>query len=472
MDQDIKMRELFCRPADERALLAYCMQDLTNYFAVCARLEANDFLYAQHESLMLLFHVLSAKGSEQFDSNLIISEATAQDIQKDIGGIKYIQTISNMSVTPQNFEIHLNAVVEAATKYKLYKLLNKQSEILEVNSKSGLSSADLLGAIDSEIMDLSMSGFNINEPINLAVGLNEYINSLKDNAVELSGLSTGYPVLDKQIDGMINGTLLVVAARKKMGKSALLTNIALHVAYRLNLPVLYVDTELTFNEWRTRALSNLSGIKERTIKHGGYDDFTYDRLKKCVTIVDKGKLFHEYMPGYSVDKLVALYKKYKHKEKIGLIVFDYLKEPDSTSIDRQRKEYQVLGDVTTKLKDLSGQLDIPAITAVQLNRDNDVADSDRIARYADVICYWSQRDSEERDAGGDASGTHKLVVRDTRRGGATSKHGIGYMFFKETLTIREVPIDKQYFTNFERVVNEDSAAHPEDYEGYENEELS
>jgi hypothetical protein len=267
---------------------------------------------------------------------------------------------------------------------------------------------------------------------------------------------------------MVNGTLLVIAARKKMGKSTFLSNIAIHVAYILNKPVLYVDTELSFNEWRTRALSTVSGVKEREIKHGGYDDLTYGHLKKASRLVKKGKLFHEYMPGYSVDKLVALYKKYRHKENIGLIVFDYLKEPDSTSIDRQRKEYQILGDVTTKLKDLAGQLDIPALTAVQLNRDNDIADSDRIARYADVICVWGTRDDKEAEAGGVNCGTHKLVIKDTRRGGATSDEGIGYNFFKEFLKIKEVPADKQYFNNFEKVVNHDGAGD----DAYKDEELS
>jgi hypothetical protein len=257
-----------------------------------------------------------------------------------------------------------------------------------------------------------------------------------------------------------------------MGKSAFLTNVAINVAYLQRIPVLYVDTELTFQEWRTRALAKIANVKERTIKHGGYDNVTYAKLQKCIELVEKGKLFHEYMPGYSVDKLVALYKKYRYKEKIGLIVFDYLKEPDSSSVERQRKEYQLLGDVTTKLKDLAGRLEIPALTAVQLNRDNDIADSDRIARYADVICHWGQRSDDEREEGGDACGTHKLVIRDTRRGGATSEHGIGYMFFKEYLDVKEVPIDRQHFTNFERVVNNDSAGDYTDYDGYENEDLS
>lgn len=467
----IKTKEMFCRPTDERALISYCMYDLSNYFTICSKLTSKDFLYTQHEMLMLLFEVLASKGAEKFETNLIIAEATAAGILENIGGIKYVKTISNMRIDQSNFEIYLQSVCEAATKYKLHVILEDKLSALEKNAKDGLTSVDLVSNVESSILELSMSGMNINEPINLYDGLNEYIEERRENKIELSGLSTGYPILDKQIDGMVNGTLLVIAARKKMGKSTLISNIAIHAAYRLGVPVLYVDTELSFKEWRSRALSTISGVKERDIKHGGYDDYQYGRLMKASNIVSKGKLFHEYMPGYSVDKLVALYKKYKHKEKIGLIVFDYLKEPDSSSVDRQRKEYQLLGDVTTKLKDLAGRLDIPALTAVQLNRDDDIADSDRIARYADVICIWGGRGKDEMEAGGSECGSHKLVIKDTRRGGATSLEGIGYNFFKDFLKIREVPIDKQYFTNFDKVVNADSAT-PDNYQGYEDEELS
>jgi replicative DNA helicase len=384
---DIKIKEMFCRPTDERALIAYCMKDLSNYFAVCSKLTPSDFLYTQHEMTMLLFEALSAKGAEKFETNLIIAEATANGVIDMIGGVKYIKTISSMQVDDSNFELYFKAVIESTTKYKLYTILSDKVAKIEKNAKDGLESADLLSSVETSILDLSMAGLNINEPINLGEGLKEYIENLRNNQIELSGLSTGYPILDKQIDGMVPGTLLVIAARKKQGKSTFLSNIAVHVAYRLKVPVLYVDTELSFPEWRSRAVATISGVKERDIKHGGYDDIQYNKLMKAEALISKGKLFHEYMPGYSVDKLVALYKKYRHKEKIGLIIFDYLKEPDSSSVDKERKEYQLLGDVTTKLKDLAGRLNIPALTAVQLSRANDIADSDRIARYADVICF-------------------------------------------------------------------------------------
>lgn len=464
MTEDINMKELFCRPADERILLSYCMRDITNYFTVCSKLEPKDFLYEQHEIMMLLFQALSAKGSEKFDTNIIIAEAQANGIMENIGGIKYLHAISGVDAPQENFEIHLESVVEASTKYKLYKVLTEKVSVLADNAKEGLNSIDLLSSVESELMSLQLSGVSTNEPVNIGDTLGPFIEERKNNPIVLSGLSTGFPILDKQIDGLIPGTLLVLAARKKMGKSAFLTNIASYVAYVLNTPVLYVDTELCLKEWQTRVLSSVSNIKERDIKHGGYDPATYATLKKWLTVFQRGKLFHEYMPGYSVDRLVSLYKKYRYKEKIGLIVFDYLKEPDSSSVDRQRKEYQILGDVTTKIKDLAGKLDIPAVTAVQLNRDNDIADSDRIARYADVICHWGTREESELKEGGNTCGTYKLVIKDTRRGGATSSHGIGYMFFKEYLRIKEVPIDRQYFTDFEKVSNANNVEYTSDAE--------
>jgi replicative DNA helicase len=195
---------------------------------------------------------------------------------------------------------------------------------------------------------------------------------------------------------------------------------------------------MSTKEVRYRCLSILSGIPERDIIHGGYTKEQSIALKKAVQLMSKGLFFHEKMPGYSVEKITTLYKKFKLKHDIGLGVFDYLKEPDLSSVDRNRKEYQILGDVTTKLKDLAGILEIPFLTAVQLNRDHDVADSDKIARYADVVAHWTIRNEEERELTGPKGGMYKLIIKDSRRGGTTDERGISFHFMKKTLTIKEV----------------------------------
>jgi replicative DNA helicase len=453
---DIEIKELFCNPNDERALLSYCFQNANFYYDLANKLEANAFLDPDHSTLFTIFGVLEQQGTSSFDLAMVVNVAQqAFGSLQSIGGIDYLKSINNMKVANSNFDIYLASVLEAYTKYKLYVIVNDNLKDIEKNAKAGLDSEDLIGSIENKILDLSTESMSIDEPKNAIEGLRELIEERMENPVKQMGISTGYKILDSQIDGLVPATLNVVSARPKMGKSSLLSNIAYYVAYigGPKYPVLYVDTEMGFGQWRDRILSSMSGVPERVVKHGGYTSEDYEKLKRAASIMEKGKLFHEYMPGYTVDKLSALYKKYKLKHDIGLMVFDYIKEPDSRSVDARRKEYQILGDVTTKLKDLTGSLNIPCLTAVQLNRDEKVADSDRIVRYADTIMEWKYKTKEEVEAKGIQGGQFKLVVRETRRGGMTPEEGIGYLFRKSWLNIAEAEPQEQIIDYSNKIVN-------------------
>jgi replicative DNA helicase len=453
---NVEMKELFCKPTDERALLSYCFKDMDSFYDLVSKMEAVDFLHHDHSTLFTLLGALSGQDVGAFDLPMVIN--TAQQMFGDltsVGGIDYLQSINEMRVDRKNYEIYLQNVLEASTKYKLYYTIQDDLLKIEQNAKDGLTGEDLIGSIERKILDLSTESKSIREPRNLADGLRELIEERMANPVQQIGLSTGFPILDRQIDGLVPGTLNIISARPKMGKSTFLSNVAEYNSYVADpaIPILYVDTEMPFDQWRDRIVAKMTGIPERAIKHGGYNQLDYQKIMTAVKITENGKLFHEFMPGYTVDKLTALYKKYKLKHNIGLMIFDYIKEPDSSSIERNRKEYQVLGDVTTKLKDLAGSLNIPCLTAVQVNRKGAVADSDRIIRYADTIMQWMYKTEEEQEAKGDVGGQYKLVVRETRRGGMTPDEGIGYIFKKTTLHIEEAEPPDQIVDYGDEVIN-------------------
>ncbi|MGY0013224.1 DnaB-like helicase C-terminal domain-containing protein [Bacillus anthracis] len=91
------------------------------------------------------------------------------------------------------------------------------------------------------------------------------------------------------------------------------------------------------------------------------------------------------------DQLILAGKnKYQVEHGIKLIVFDYIKLPSSNS-NLGDKEFQALGYLTSGLKDLAGMLQVPIISAVQLNRsavgnddinESSIAGSDRILQLA------------------------------------------------------------------------------------------
>ena len=99
-----------------------------------------------------------------------------------------------------------------------------------------------------------------------------------------------------------------------------------------------------------------------------------------------------------------------------------------------------MGDVTTVLKDMAGELNIPILCASQIGRSDDVADSDRILRYADVLIFFGKKKQEDVEAHGINAGTFKLNIKHSRRGGETPDEGIGYDFFKSTLSIVEAEV--------------------------------
>ena len=434
-----KTKEMFVQAVYERALLSYCFESIDNYYTIASAVSDQDFLRPEHRLVWIIMGSLIKRGAAKFDGSLITNEAKYNGVLKDIGGYEYVNAVIGMDISDTNIQYYIDKVLDASTKFQLYiKLQNGLAKISSESTNDDVSSADLIGSVAKDVMDLSLKSKAVKEATNLSDGIDEYIEERHKNPVKICGMSTGYAILDKRIDGLVPGTLTVLCARPKLGKSTFLSNVGAHVAYKLLKPVLYVDTEMPFEQWRSRMIAMLSGIPERRIQHGGYTDQEYFNIQQATNLIKSGNLFHEYMPGYSVGKLTAIYNKYKHVEGIGLAVFDYIKEPPGGNKDR--KEYQLLGDVTTALKDMSGEMQIPFLCANQLNRQHDIADSDRILRYADVLMFFKYKEKEEMERGGTLGGGHKLVITNSRRGGTTPEEGIGYDFLKRTLQISEAEV--------------------------------
>jgi hypothetical protein len=139
-------------------------------------------------------------------------------------------------------------------------------------------------------------------------------------------------------------------------------------------------------------------------------------------------------------------RKFHAREKIGAFFFDYIKLPEVTGVEAF-KEYQVLGNIATGLKDLAGRLNIPVVAAAQIKRgdtvspktrfhDWDVADSDRIGRYCNNLITVAQKSQKEIEEDGLTCGTHRLQIL-LSRSGSPNYHGIDLYCDFPTYTLRQ-----------------------------------
>jgi replicative DNA helicase len=393
-------REEFADKGSERIVISCILQYPDLIVDVEAKLGEVDFLSPYHRAIYVVLKSLYKQGVKQFDLLSVMDEAEKRSLKPTIGSGDYINALFSAVISPGNITVFVNKVLDASLKYKLYLVSQEAQQDVISNAPSQGESVGanyLISKAESRLLDIVLQQNSVEDAEDVADGLEELVQERLDNPVDVLGYSTGFPLLDKKINGLCPKTLTVVAARPKCGKSTLLTNMAARVAYFGGDPVLYIDTEMSTVEMRFRLLSLLSGVPHRLIVNGtfGSNNLYLTNVRKALTIIKKGKILHKYMPGYTIDTVKSQVRKSKLRDGIRAFFFDYIKLPEVTS-DTGMKEYQLLGNVATALKDLAGRLDIPVVAAAQVKRsergveksrigDQDVADSDRLSRYCNNL---------------------------------------------------------------------------------------
>lgn len=177
------------------------------------------------------------------------------------------------------------------------------------------------------------------------------------------------------------GELVVVVSAGKGGKSTYLMNEAIH-KIKLGLPTLYVDTEMAATPFFVRMLAHLTGIDSKRIRSGNYTDEEGDRISMARKWLKEQPLVYKYATDLSENTLYSYCHALKSQIGLSFVVFDYIKSNAKTTSEN----YNILGQKVDFLKNkIAGKLELPVLTAAQLNRDGtDVADSKKIKDYLSV----------------------------------------------------------------------------------------
>ena len=126
------------------------------------------------------------------------------------------------------------------------------------------------------------------------------------------------------------------------------------------------------------------------------------------------------------------------KYKIGLtfVVFDYIKSNETSTSDN----YNILGAKCDFLKNkIAGELDLSVLSACQLNRSGEVADSDKINRYLSVAIKWDYKTQDMIARDGMECGNTFAQIYVNRLGQQMQDENeyIDFVFSGDTMTIVE-----------------------------------
>ena len=144
-----KVKDLFCQPTYERALLSYCFEGIDHYYTISSKVSDKDFLRTEHQLMWVIMGMLIKRKVARFDSSMIIYEAQKSGVEDKIGGLKYVNAVVNMEFDVANIGYYMRKVLDASTKHQLHIGLNNNLKAVESDAKNDdVSSVDLIGQVE------------------------------------------------------------------------------------------------------------------------------------------------------------------------------------------------------------------------------------------------------------------------------------------------------------------------------------
>jgi replicative DNA helicase len=244
----------------------------------------------------------------------------------------------------------------------------------------------------------------------LTVAVDMAANAYKRDG-KLSGIATGLRDLDAKMGGLQSSDLIIVAGRPGMGKTALATNIAYNVAKAHHAEVQadgtmksvnggivgFFSCEMSAEQLATRILAEQTSIASSMIRRGGITEADFEKIRNYSIELQSLPLFVDETGGLSISQLTARARRLKRQKGLDLIVVDYIQLLQGSG-KRSDNRVQEVTEITTSLKALAKELNVPIIALSQLSRQvesrddkrpqlSDLRESGSIEQDADVVMF-------------------------------------------------------------------------------------
>ncbi len=217
-------------------------------------------------------------------------------------------------------------------------------------------------------------------------------------------VTSGFPRLDRALC-IAGGKLIVIGARPSVGKSALLLHLAMN-ALDAGRRVLLVSLEMSADEVIGRMAARQSGVPVQAISTHSLSETQLGRVVEGFSLLP-GDRFSVCTTARTAQDVRREALRMRADGGLDLIVVDYLQLLDAGRKTSNRTE--AVGVISRTLKLLAVELNIPVLTASQLNRASerndaprlsDLRESGTIEQDADAVLLLhatNEKENPERD---------------------------------------------------------------------------
>jgi replicative DNA helicase len=373
-----------------------------------------------------IFSVLKTQISKnQPIDPVIISEkikALGINFKQDFDIYDYIDSLTFLKISKKS-------MVDACKSLKTITIRREIAEtaisISQAMINSGDKSSDEIITTADQMYNDRISAYDLDaSPEDLFSDIDKLIEARAANPISETGYLTPFNTFNKMYGGLRPGELYAWVSRPKHGKSTILSNIASKATIiNPNINALILDTEMQTEVIKFRIASSITGIPMWHLETGNFkrnkELLAKWNSKKAELSMAQGKVKHLQVSGKPISEIESIIQRW-YLGQVGrgnpaIVVYDYIKLTGES--DKSKQEYQLIGDKVDRLKELAVRLNLPILTACQLNRSAEngtddssaIAQSDRLQWFAAYVGIFRRKTIEEQAEDGAQFGSHKMI---------------------------------------------------------------
>jgi len=359
--------------------------------------------------------------------NIPVDLITLKERLKDVGhfdmvgGDRGLAELYQITAHSANAEYYANRVKELSLRRRF---IDVAAESIEHCYDRSRDTQELMDEIERNIFLVTekriTSDFN-----NIYDVLNETLANIikmKEEKRTITGVPGGFTDLDNILTGFHGSELLIIAARPSMGKTAFALNIANHVVLKEKKSVLFHSLEMPATQLAMRLLCIESGVDSQRVRTGHISGDELKRIAAAAEKLGQSPLYIDDTPAINIFELRAKARRVAQREKLGMIIVDYLQLMTSSS--RLERHLQI-AEISRSLKQLSRDLDVPVIALSQLSRAvesrtdqrpqlSDLRESGAIEQDADVVLFLYREEKVKKDT--TRKGYADIIIAKQRNG--------------------------------------------------------
>jgi replicative DNA helicase len=397
----------------EQALLGAILVNNEAFYRVSDFLEPRHFFEPLHQQLYELTANLIRAG--KIATPVTLKTFMPDDI--DVGGLnasQYLARLAAEATTVINASDYGRTICDLAVRRHLIRI-GEDMVNQAFDAPVDFAPREQIEEAERKLYDIAEAG-------RFGSGFQRFAEALKTaidmaaNAYQrdgkLSGIATGLKDLDSKMGGLQPSDLIIVAGRPGMGKTALATNIAYNIAKAwqgelqpdghmktVNGGIVgFFSLEMSAEQLATRIIAERTGIPSSHIRRGGITEADFETIKDVSIELQHLPFYVDETGGLSIAQLAARARRLKRQKGLDVLVIDYIQLLQGSQRKANESRVQEVTEITTNLKALAKELNVPVIALSQLSRQvesrddkrpqlSDLRESGSIEQDADVVLF-------------------------------------------------------------------------------------